>query len=98
MPTGQAMKPVRRVYGGKLVNDFGSLALKNVRQWVIDQAFARTYIHHQINLIRLIFKWVPENQLVSVEEYHELKPVAGLTRNRSSARESESVTSHGASR
>ena len=87
----QAMKPVRTLYGETLVVDFGPTALKHIRQWMVDQGYARSHINHQINRIRRIFKWGVENEVVPVAVYQALAAVSGLKRHRSAARETEPV-------
>jgi integrase len=87
----QAMKPVRALYGHTPVVDFGAVALKTVRQALIDRGLSRSHVNHQVNRIRRIFKWGVENELVPPGIIEGLKAVAGLKRGKSAARESDPV-------
>ncbi|MBI3836604.1 MAG: hypothetical protein HY288_01550 [Planctomycetia bacterium] len=88
-------KPVIRrlksLYGRTRAADFGPLALKAVRQAMIDDGLARRTINHTMNRIRRIFKWATENQLLEPSALHGLRAVAGLRYGRSGARETEAV-------
>lgn len=72
-----ALKPVRRLYGHTLANDFGPLALKAVRQVMLDADLCRAVINLQVVRIRMMFRWaVAETHWASV--HHALKAVDGL--------------------
>ena len=87
----QALRPLKEAYGSTRAADFGPLALKAVRQRMIDRGWCRGFINHQVNRIRHVFKWATENELVPPSTYHGLKAVSGLNRGRSEARETEPV-------
>lgn len=53
-------------------NEFGPLALKAVRQRMIDNGWSRGYINKSIGRIRRCFKWAVENELVRPDMYHGL--------------------------
>ncbi len=82
---------LRDLYGRTRVIDFGPLALKGVRQILIDREYARSWINHQVNRVRRIFKWGVENEIVSSETLHALQAVAPLKKGRSGAREAPPV-------
>ena len=69
-PTGEldnyrdSLRPLRRLYGTTLVMHFGPLALKAVRQAMIDAGLARTTINQRVGRIVRLFKWAVENELV----------------------------------
>jgi len=86
-----AMKPLKRLYGRTPAVEFGPLALKTVRQSLIDNDNARNYINSNIGRIKRMFKWGVENELVPPNVYQGLQAVAGLRRGRGQARESEPV-------
>lgn len=86
-----ALKIVRSLYGRTPADDFGPLALKSVRQCMIDKDWARSTINQACGRIRRCFKWAVENELVRPDMYHGLTAVSGLRRGRSNARETESV-------
>lgn len=97
-----AARPLRRLYGLTPVGDFGPLALKAVRQAMIDGRFARpdsreralcrTEINRRIGRLVRMFKWGVENELVPPSILQALKAVNGLRRGRTEARESGPVT------
>lgn len=86
-----AIGPLSALYERHPAADFGPLALKAVRQRMIENGWCRTGINQQIGRIKRIFKWAVENELVAGEVYHRLQAMAGLRRGRSDARESEPV-------
>jgi hypothetical protein len=86
-----AMKPLKELYGRTLVKDFGPLALKAVRQKMIDAGWVRTSVNHQVGRVRRIFKWGVENELVPSSVLHGLQAVAGLQYGRTEAKESNPV-------
>lgn len=87
----QAMKPLRRLYGREPARDFGPLALKTVRQSMVDLDWSRGYINDQIDRIRRMFRWAVESELVPPIVCHGLRAVPGLRRGRSKVRETEPV-------
>jgi len=83
----EALKIVRELYGRKIANDFGPLALKAVRQRMVDKGWCRGHINKSIGRVRRCFKWAAENELVRRDMYHGLMAVSGLRKGRSEARE-----------
>jgi integrase len=90
-PIKLAMRQLRKLHGKASVSDFGPLALKGVRQGMIDAGRCRTYIKQQVGRIKRLFKWGVENELVAADAYHALQAVTGLKEGRTLARESEPV-------
>jgi len=86
-----ALKLVRELYGRTTANEFGPLALKAVRQQMIDKGWSRNSINKSIGRIRRCFKWAVENELVRPDMYHGLMAVSGLRRGRSEAREPDPI-------
>jgi integrase len=84
-------RPLRDLYEALPVDEFGPIALKAVRQKLIDRGLARRHINQQINRIRRIFKWGVENELVNPSVLHGLTAVAPLKRGRTPARETDAV-------
>jgi hypothetical protein len=82
-----ALKPLRRLYGHTLAAAFGPLALKAVRQALIDGKLCRTTINNRVGRIKRMFRWAVENEMVPPSVYHGLQAVAGLRAGRSEARE-----------
>ncbi len=87
----ESLKIVRELYGRTTANEFGPLALKAVRQRMIDKGWSRGYINKSIGRIRRCFKWAVENELVRPDMYHGLMAVSGLRKGRSEAREPDPV-------
>ena len=86
-----ALRPLKRLYGHSVAKDFGPLALKAIRQAMIDQRWRRGTVNAAVNRIRRVMKWAAENELVPPSVYHGLVAVSGLRAGRSEARESEPV-------
>jgi len=86
-----ALRPLKELYSRTLASEFGPLALKTVRQRMIDARLTRTGINHRIGRIKRVFRWAVESQLIPADVYHGLQAVRGLTRGRSDAVESEPV-------
>lgn len=87
----ESLKIVRELYGRKIANDFGPLALKAVRERMVDKGWSRGHINKSIGRIRRCFKWAVENELVRRDMYHGLMAVSGLRKGRSEAREPDPV-------
>jgi hypothetical protein len=96
-PTGElsnsrdSLRTFRHLYGTTLARDFGPLALKAVRQTMIDAGLARTTINQRVGRIVRLFKWAVENELVPPAVCQALKAVRGLQKGRSDARETGPV-------
>jgi integrase len=86
-----ALRPVRALYGHTRARDFGPLALKAVRQAMIEKGASRGYINQQIGRVRAMFRWAVENEMLEPAVYQALRAVAGLKRGRSAARETPRV-------
>jgi integrase len=86
-----ALKMLRRLYGHTPASDFGPLALKAVREAMIEAKWGRKNINRRIGRIKRVFKWATENELIPPSVYHGLQAVSGLKAGRSDARETEPV-------
>ncbi len=86
-----AMRPLLRLYADTLARDFGPLALKAVRQVMIDTGWARTHINQQVSRIKLMVKWAVENEMIPPSVHHGVSAVSGLRKGRSGVRESDPV-------
>jgi hypothetical protein len=56
-----ALKPVKNLYGRTAVKIFGPLALKAVREWMINEGWSRRFINHSVGSIKRMFKWAVEH-------------------------------------
>jgi integrase len=86
-----ALRPLRHLYGTSLAPEFGPLALKAVRQRMIDLGWYRNYVNHCVGRLKRVFRWAAENELLPPSVYASLQAVRGLSRNRSEARETAPV-------
>jgi len=86
-----AVRPLKELYSNTCAADFGPLALKAVRQKMIDHSWCRPYINKQINRIRHIFKWAVSDELIPGAVLHALRAVPGLRKGRGQAREPDAV-------
>jgi integrase len=86
-----SLRPLRALYGHTAAKDFGPLALKAVRQKMIEADLCRGVINQRIGRVRRMFRWAVENELAPSAVLHGLEAVRGLQRGRSEARETEPV-------
>ena len=64
------IRRLKMLYGRTRAAAFGPLALKAIRQGMIDDGLARGTINKAVNRVRRIFKWAVENQLVEPNVLH----------------------------
>ncbi len=86
-----ALRDLRRLYGHTPARDFGPLALKAVRQAMIESGLSRGVINRRVRTIVRAFRWAVEEELIPASVHHGLKAVAGLRKGRTEARETEPV-------
>lgn len=82
-----ALRVLRELYGDSAVDDFGPLALKTVRQAMIERDWSRKYCNKQVLRIRRMFSWGVENELVRPEIAQALKFVSGLRAGKTEAKD-----------
>ena len=82
---------LRETHGHVPVTMFGPLALKAVRQRMIEAKWQRTTINNRVRRLKHVFKWAAENELVTPTLYQALAAVAGLQKGRSAAEEPEPI-------
>jgi len=87
----EAVRFVQPLYGRALATDFGPLALKAVRQTMIDAGQSRKYINKNIERVRRIFKWAAAEELIPSDVPQALSMVAGLKKGRTNARETAPI-------
>jgi integrase len=86
-----AIAPVVRLYGRTPIRDFGPLALKAVRQKMIDDGLTRQGINARMNRIKRVFRWAVSEELAPATLVDALSTVAGLEAGRTSAPETVPV-------
>lgn len=87
----QALRVLTGLYGRTQADDFGPLALRTLRQGLIDRGLSRGHINEQIAKIRRVFRWGVSHELVAPSVLQALEAVPGLKRGRTRARETEPV-------
>ena len=86
-----ALRYLKESYGTTPAAKFGPLALKSIRQRMIDAGDSRGYVNGLVGRIRRAFKWGVENELVPVTVHQSLATVAGIAKGKTDARESDPV-------
>jgi integrase len=87
----QTVRPLRRLYGHTLARDFGPLALKAVRNAMIESGLCRNEVNKRTGRIVRAFKWAVGEEMVPPSVHHGLRAVSGLRRGRADVRETEQV-------
>ena len=67
------MRPLRKLYGRSKAVDFGPLALKAVREEMIDAGITRKRINQHVGRIGRMFAWGVSQELIPVTILHALK-------------------------
>ncbi len=82
-----AIKPLVNLYGSTTASEFGPLALKTVRQAMIEKKWSRNFINKSVSRIRSIFRYAVENELFpgAAVRIVELKAVSPLLSGRTEA-------------
>jgi integrase len=83
-----ALRPLKRLYGSTPAAEFGSVALKMVRQAMVESGICRGEVNKRTRHVVRAFKWGVSEELVPPSVHHGLKAVSGLRRGRTEARES----------
>jgi integrase len=86
-----ALRPLRRLYGTTPAATFGPVALKAIRQTMIDAGLARNTVNSRIGKIRRMFKWAVADELVPPAVHQGLQAVTGLRAGRGRVRETSPV-------
>lgn len=87
----EVAKVIRSLYGRTLATEFGPLALKTVRQAMIDADHSRKYVNKSIERARRVFKWAAAEELIPSDVPQALSMVAGLKKGRTTARETAPI-------
>lgn len=83
----QGIRYLSERYSRILASEFGPLALKSVREQMIENDLSRRYVNDLVARIKRIFKWTVGEQLIHTETLQALLAIEGLRNGRSSARE-----------
>jgi integrase len=82
-----ALNMLKGSYGRTNVMEFGPLALKALRQKMIDADHSRPYVNKLVDYIRRMFRWAVTEELVPASVYQALQALPGLRKGRGAARE-----------
>lgn len=86
-----AIRPARELYAATAAVDFGPVALKAVRQHMIQAGLCRALINRRVDVVKRAFKWAASEELVPAGVYQALQTLPGLRAGRTEARETEPV-------
>ena len=78
---------VQPYYGRAMAVDFGPLALKSVREKMIEAGHSRGVINKNVDRIRRMFRWAASEEMIPVTVPQALSTVDGLRKGRTTARE-----------
>lgn len=87
-----ACRFVKPLYSRTTAADFGPLALKAVRQSMVDAGLKRNTVNRQIGRVCRIFRWAAAEQLIPASVPQGLAMLPGLRRGRTEAPESAPVS------
>jgi integrase len=83
----QALRFLRQSFGMTPTSEFGPLALKVVRQSMIDAGRSRRLINQDVHRIREMFRWAAAEKLYPGESLAALAAVSALEKGRTEAKE-----------
>lgn len=87
----RALRPLIALFGRTRAREFGPAGLLKVRERMIRDGFVRRAINIHVSRIRRMFKWAVERELLPVTTWQSLCAVSGLSKGRSTAKESTPV-------
>jgi integrase len=79
------------LHGSTELDQFGPLALKQVREAMIAKDWSRPYTNHQIARLKRMWRFGVENEIVPASLAHAIESVKALRKGRTEARETEPV-------
>lgn len=86
-----AFRPLKRLFGRLIANEFGPKKLKATREKMIEMGWSRSHVNHQINRIKRMFKWACSEELIEPSVTHGLSSVPGIRKGMASVKESKPV-------
>jgi integrase len=87
----QTFRPLRERYGHTPAAAFGPLALKALRQHMVELGWCRNLVNQRVGRIKRVFKWAVSEELVPAAVHQALATVPGLQQGRTAAREAQPV-------
>ncbi|MCA9232201.1 MAG: hypothetical protein KDA57_16255 [Planctomycetales bacterium] len=82
---------LKEYYGRTPARDFGPLALKALRERMIQDGHSRRYINDHVARVKRLFKWAASEQLVPQATYQALALVSGLRKGKTQAHETTPI-------
>ncbi len=82
---------IKRLYGSTPAAQFSPVALKAVRNHMIEAGHSRSTINKDTGRIRRMFKWLAAEELIPASTYQSLLVLDGLRKGRTPAREGQPV-------
>ena len=87
-----SLRPVKQLYGNTAADQFGPLALKALRQHMVEvQDLCRKEVNKRIGRVKRVFKWAVSEELIPSSVFEGLRTVEGLRVGRTTARENAPV-------
>lgn len=90
-PVRSAAKILTELYGPTLASEFGPVALKALRQAMLERGLCRNVVNQRVGCVKRIFRWAVGEQLIPPAVMQALSAVEPLRVGRSAARETEPV-------
>lgn len=94
-----ALRPLRRLYGSTLAQDFGPKALQIVRDEIIREGqerrggLNRNYVNDHVGIIKRVFRWGAAQEVVPASVVQALETVESIHKGRDPrVKESEKIT------
>lgn len=88
----RSLSHLARLYGPTPLKDFGPLALKAVRQSFVDAGWSRNHVNHCAGVIKTMFRWAVENELVGGSQYQAILAVPILPKGDQTVKPSKTVS------
>ncbi|TWT35605.1 site-specific tyrosine recombinase XerC [Posidoniimonas corsicana] len=86
-----AVRYLKPGYWRRPATDVGPLALKAIRQKMVEDGLSRSYINEHVARLKRMYKWAAAEELVPESAYRSLALVDGLKCGRTEARETSPV-------
>jgi integrase len=91
MKMKEAIRPMKDLYGLTPAAQFGPLALRAVREQMVESGLCRTTINARVHRIRRVFRWGVSMETFPVEVYQKLQAVEALEAGRTESPEPPGV-------
>ena len=87
----KSLRPLKELYAHTPAREFGPLALKAVRNAMVQRGWCRKLVNQSVGRVKRLFKWAVSEELVPPSVLQGLQSVGGLSQGRTTARESDPV-------